>query len=195
MMTLELEPHDLVGLLSNSLTIVREKASDRGVRLELNIPTPFEPMLLDVRKTKQIVYNLLANAVKFSGQNELVTLSAVRVRRPAVGVFLEGWPKQTFDLPDTPYQEFLEISVLDKGIGLAPEDLGRLFQAFTQVESGLSRRFEGTGLGLAMVKQLAELHGGTVAATSLPQQGARFSVWLPLRQALESDVLEAEMLH
>jgi PAS domain S-box-containing protein len=194
MMTLELEPHDLIGLLSNSLTIVREKASDRGVQLELNIPVPFEPLLLDVRKTKQIVYNLLANAVKFSGQGELVTLSAIRVTRPAVGLFLEGWPKQTFNLPDTADQEFLEISVLDKGIGLAAEDLGRLFQAFTQIESGLSRRFEGTGLGLAMVKQLAELHGGTVAATSLPQQGARFSVWLPLRLAPQPETVESGSL-
>ena len=74
-----------------------------------------------------------------------------------------------------------EISVTDSGIGISGEGLARLFQPFSQVDSGLARKFEGTGLGLAMVKLLAELHGGTVAVASAVGRGSRFSVWLPVR--------------
>ena len=75
----------------------------------------------------------------------------------------------------------LEISVTDSGIGISPEGLEHLFKPFSQIDSGLARKFEGTGLGLAMVKLLAELHGGAVAVESAVGEGSRFTVWLPLR--------------
>src|SRR5207342_2912630 len=75
-------------------------------------------------------------------------------------------------------------------IGISPHNMAKLFQAFTQIDSSLSRQFEGTGLGLAMVKQLAELHGGTVAVSSAEGEGACFVAWLPLRQ--EPARVEAE---
>jgi CheY-like chemotaxis protein len=81
--------------------------------------------------------------------------------------------------------EFLEISVTDSGIGIAPEGFEHLFKPFSQIDSGLARKFEGTGLGLAMVKLLAELHGGAVAVASEVGHGSRFTVWLPLRIADE----------
>ena len=64
--------------------------------------------------------------------------------------------------------------------------MAKLFQAFSQIDSSLARKFEGTGLGLAMVKRLAELHGGTVAVASAEGEGARFAAWLPLRVPEES---------
>jgi CheY-like chemotaxis protein len=82
---------------------------------------------------------------------------------------------------DSAFAEFLEISVTDSGIGIAPEGVERLFKPFSQIDSGLARKFEGTGLGLAMVKLLAELHGGAVAVESAVGEGSRFTVWLPLR--------------
>ncbi|MFH7451063.1 ATP-binding protein, partial [Pseudomonas syringae pv. tagetis] len=77
--------------------------------------------------------------------------------------------------------QFLELSVIDSGIGIAQCDMNKLFKAFSQIDSGLARKFEGTGLGLAMVKQLAELHGGCVAVASGEALGARCVAWLPIR--------------
>ncbi|MDR3388167.1 MAG: PAS domain S-box protein [Rudaea sp.] len=181
MMALELEAVDLNALLAASLTIVREKAAAQRVQLELEAGADMGLPQLDLRKTKQIVYNLLSNAVKFSREGGRVTLRARRVSRNSVGVPSSDWPMYTFPLANGECNEFLEISVRDCGIGISRENMAKLFQAFTQIDSSLARKFEGTGLGLAMVKQLAELHGGTVAVASAEGDGACFFVWLPLR--------------
>ncbi len=181
MMTLELEESDLKSLLTNSLSIVREKAVARGIHLDLDINEDLGLPLLDLRKTKQIVYNLLSNAVKFSANGERVLLRARRVSRSEVGVVDADWPTHSFALTQSEYEEFLEICVIDDGIGIPKEDMKKLFLAFSQIDSSLARKFEGTGLGLAMVKQLAELHGGTAAVASKVGEGARFVVWLPIR--------------
>jgi CheY-like chemotaxis protein len=89
---------------------------------------------------------------------------------------------------DSDYQEFIEISFSDSGIGISKQNMGKLFQPFSQIDSSLARKFEGTGLGLAMVKQLAELHGGTVAVASAEGEGARFVVWLPLRTSTQTTI-------
>ena len=136
---------------------------------------------LDLRKTKQIMYNLLSNAVKFSGQDGVVTLSAARVPRSAVGFIDGGWPMQSFPLPEGDFTDFVELKIRDSGIGISAENMTKLFQAFSQIDSSLARKFEGTGLGLAMVKRLAELHGGTVAVASAEEEGSCFAVWLPIR--------------
>jgi PAS domain S-box-containing protein len=185
MMALELEPVDLNGLLSNSLTIVREKAAAQRIHLELVAGEDLGALPLDMRKTKQIVYNLLANAVKFSAQGSRVILSARRVSRAAVGLLPGDWPVHGFPLADNQYEEFIEICVCDSGIGISRDNMAKLFQAFSQIDSSLARKFEGTGLGLAMVKQLAELHGGTVAVASAEGEGALFAAWLPLRTAAQ----------
>jgi PAS domain S-box-containing protein len=182
MMALELDSVDLNSLLSNSLTIVREKAATKSVALELDIGADLGMQQLDVRKTKQIVYNLLSNAVKFSASGGTVTLRARKVTRGAVGILPGNWPVHSFPLADNEHQEFLKICVSDQGIGISPDNMARLFQAFIQIDSSLARKFEGTGLGLAMVKQLAELQGGTVAVASEEGEGSHFGAWLPLRR-------------
>ncbi|QDQ25647.1 response regulator [Chitinimonas arctica] len=192
MMTLDLEAVDLNSLLLNSLSIVRERAAGQRIHLELEAGEDLGMPQMDMRKTKQIVYNLLSNAVKFSARGGRVTLYARRVARSAVGTLTGVWPVHNFPLAENTYQDFLEICVSDNGIGISSEDMAKLFQAFSQIDSGLSRRFEGTGLGLAMVKQLAELHGGTVAVTSAQGEGARFAVWLPLRTLAHTAASSAE---
>jgi PAS domain S-box-containing protein len=181
MMTLDLESVDIKGLLSNSLSIVKEKAGAQSIRLELEMDESLDICQLDIRKTKQIIYNLLSNAVKFSAQGGRVKLTARLVPRATVGTMTGGWPVHNFPLPDNEHEMFLEIRVKDQGIGITPENMAKLFQAFSQVDSGLARKFEGTGLGLAMVKQLAELLGGTVAVASAEGEGASFGAWLPMR--------------
>src|SRR5204863_4622435 len=170
--------------LANSLSIVKEKAAAQRIQLELEAGEGLGVLQLDMRKTKQIVYNLLSNAVKFSSHGDRVTLRARRVARDAVGKLPGDWPVHSFALAASQYAEFIEVCVSDNGIGISRDDMARLFQAFSQIDSSLARKFEGTGLGLAMVKQLAELHGGVVAVASAEGKGARFAAWLPLRAAV-----------
>ena len=181
-MTLDLAPVQVASLFVNSLSIVREKATLRRIRLAMDAVEDLGAILADSRKVKQIVYNLLSNAVKFTAEGGQVTLHTSRVLRAAVGRPTGTWIGQKgFPLPANDFTEFLKISVTDTGIGISPDALEHLFQPFSQIDSGLSRRFEGTGLGLAMVKSLAELHGGTVTVESSPGAGSCFTVCLPLR--------------
>jgi PAS domain S-box-containing protein len=187
LMAVELEEIDVHSLLLNSLSIVRDKAAAHSIQLDVEIGDTLGVPHLDLRKTKQIVYNLLSNAVKFSHPGGRVVLRARRVPRNMVGTLAGGWPVHNFPLRQSDYEEFLEICVDDNGIGISHENMTKLFQAFIQIDSGLARRFEGTGLGLAMVKQLAELHGGSVAVSSSEGAGARFAAWLPVHRAANSE--------
>jgi len=157
-MTLELEPVSVNAVLQNSLNMVKEKALNHRVKLALDADAVMPEIIADVRKLKQMVYNLLSNAVKFTPDGGAVSLAAHRV------------------------DDMLEIAVTDTGIGIAPEDQAKLFQPFTQIDSTLSRQYQGTGLGLVMVKRLAELHGGCVELESAVGKGSRFSVRIPWRK-------------
>src|SRR6185503_5962118 len=99
-----------------------------------------------------------------------------------------SWRGRRLPLADNEFAEFLKISVTDSGIGISPAGLEQLFKPFSQIDSGLARRYDGTGLGLAMVKLLAELHGGAVAVESAEGEGSRFTVWLPFREPEEGVV-------
>jgi PAS domain S-box-containing protein len=195
MMALELEVVELGGLLSNSLSIIRKRAAAQQISLELETAENLGSPLLDLRKTKQIMYNLLSNAVKFSGSGGRITLSARRVPRSDVGRLAGAWAVHNFPTPQNEYGEFIEITVTDSGIGISEADMAKLFQAFSQIDSSLSRKFTGTGLGLAMVKELAELHGGSVAVASAAGEGARFAVWLPLRAPVGPVKADNELPH
>ena len=111
----------------------------------------------DARRLKQIIVNLLSNAVKFTPEGG------------TVGLETKGYPER----------EAVAISVWDTGIGIAEQDLGRLFQPFVQLDSSLSRQYAGTGLGLSLVRSLTNLHGGSVTVESRVSQGSRFTVLLP----------------
>jgi len=180
-MMLDLESVQISSLFANSLSIVKEKAQARHISLALNAPRELGSIRADARKVKQIVYNLLSNAVKFSTDGGEVSLQATRVPRSAVGQLQGDATGRVFPLANNSFAEFLEISVTDGGIGITPEGMEALFKPFSQIDSGLARKYQGTGLGLAMIKLLSELHGGTLAVESAEGKGSRFTVWLPLR--------------
>ncbi|HEX7020406.1 MAG TPA: response regulator [Gemmatimonadaceae bacterium] len=182
-MMLDLDSTLVSSLLVNSLSIIKGQAATRHVQLDMIVPVELGAIQADARKVKQIVYNLLSNAVKFTAEHGKVTMQASRVPRADVGTPCEDWHARTFPLADSEFDEFLRISVKDNGIGIQPDALESLFKPFAQVDSGLARKFEGTGLGLVMVKLLAELHGGTVAVESEIGQGSCFTVWIPFRTA------------
>jgi PAS domain S-box-containing protein len=180
-MTLDIEPVEVSPLFANSLSIIREKAAARDIHLVMDAPEALGSIRSDARKLKQIVYNLLSNAVKFSSEHGEVTLRATRVLRSDVGHLSESSIGRSFPLADNEFTDFLKITVTDSGMGISPEGLELLYKPFSQIDSGLARKFEGTGLGLAMVKLLADLHGGAVAVESEVGKGSRFTVWLPFR--------------
>jgi PAS domain S-box-containing protein len=182
-MTLDLESVSVSSLLVNSLSVVRGKAAARHIRLAIDGAEDQGSFQADARKVKQIAYNLLSNAVKFTVEGGEVTLRAGRVPRGEVGRLSGAGAGRTFPLAESKFTDFLQISVADTGIGISREGLEQLFKPFSQIDSGLARKYEGTGLGLAMVKLLAELHGGVVAVESVVGEGSCFSVWLPIRAA------------
>jgi PAS domain S-box-containing protein len=191
-MTLDVEQIQVPALLQNSLSIVKEKAAARGIRMDLVAASDMGSLNADARKVKQILYNLLSNAVKFTNEGGQVTVRTARVARADVGQLSGAWKGWSLPLADNEFQQFLKISIVDSGIGITAEGLERLFKPFSQIDAGLSRKFEGTGLGLAVVKVLAELHGGAVAAESAVGEGSCFSVWLPLRASETEELATAK---
>lgn len=189
-MELEAEVTDVRLLLQNCLSIIKEKAAAQSIKLQTECSDALGNMWLDARKVKQIVYNLLSNAVKFTPEGGQVILRAQLVERKDI-------LKQTRDMPGSDASsighasQFIEIAITDTGIGIEAQDIHRLFKPFVQVESTLSRRFEGTGLGLALVRKLAQLHHGAVAVQSTSGKGSTFTVWLEYKPALADPALGA----
>jgi signal transduction histidine kinase len=169
---LALSPVDLSHLLQNSLFMVKEKALKHGLKLSTQLGDIPEYIHADERKLKQIVYNLLSNSVKFTPDGGRVELSA------NVMADVSLLPV----LPECGQNErWIQISVKDSGIGLKTEDLNRIFNPFEQVESARNRKFQGTGLGLALVSNLVALHGGQVWAQSEGEnRGAVVTVAIPV---------------
>jgi len=189
---LELEPVAPIQLSGSGMSVMREKASTQHVRLRAACEAEQGTLMVDLRKAKQIVYNLLANAVKFTPEGGHVTLTVQRVSAADVNVACAQRYARAFPPANTDaYAAYLAISVADTGIGISREDLQRLFQPFVQIDSSLSRKYAGTGLGLMMVKRLAELHGGGLIVTSEPEQGSTFTVWLPWREATAEQLRQA----
>jgi signal transduction histidine kinase/DNA-binding response OmpR family regulator len=190
MMQLEPEPLRIEPLLASALTVVKEKAAKQKVTLDLKVEPALPAIHADARKLKQIAFNLVSNAVKFTPEGGRVTIAARCVPRDAVA-FQGTVPARVLPLPEGNDAHFIEISVRDTGIGIEEKDLGRLFEPFVQIDSSLARSQPGTGLGLALIRRLAELHGGTAGVASRPGEGSTFAVWIPLRTA---DVTPAALL-
>jgi len=164
-MELELAPVMVEEICQAGLQFVQQIARKKNVHLSLKLDSEIRHVLADGRRLKQMLINLLNNAVKFTPEGGQVGLE---VARRGEG----GKPKEVL------------FTVWDTGIGIAPEKQAQLFQPFVQLDGGLSRKYEGTGLGLALVQAMAELHGGRVSVESAGLgQGARFTValpWMPL---------------
>ncbi|HLZ65296.1 MAG TPA: ATP-binding protein [Aliidongia sp.] len=152
-------------LVSGVERFFRERARQAGLSLETHLADQEIELWADETKLKQVLLNLVSNAIKFTPSGGRVSVSAV-------------------SRPD----ERLELIVADSGIGIAEGDLDRIFDPFVQVDSSLSRRHAGTGLGLPLARSFIELHGGTIEIASRPNAGTRVTVLLPGNrvQAFES---------
>ncbi|MEB3212598.1 MAG: PAS domain S-box protein, partial [Leptolyngbyaceae bacterium] len=150
-------------LCSSSLTFIKQQALNKEIQLETDIE-PFIPDLFaDEIRIRQILLNLLSNAVKFTPEGGTVTLTVLVL------------PQEQ----DTSQPTYLRIAIADTGIGIAPENIPQLFKPFVQIDGALNRQQTGTGLGLALVKQMTELHGGRVGLTSQVGEGSCFTVDFP----------------
>ena len=190
-MELDLEPTDIKHLLQNSWIVLKEKALAHNIKFQLEVDDT-DWVMADQRKTRQILYNLLSNAVKFTPNGGTVMLGMQRVDRRRLQQAQLVGAYRGYDDGVPAAASYLELTVRDSGIGISQEDIARLFQPFVQLDSGLARKYEGSGLGLALVKQLVELHGGALSLTSVPQQGSEFTVWLPYLEAAAPSAKPAE---
>lgn len=179
-MSLDTEPVDMAQLLRGCLSIVKEKAMAHRIVLTARIPDTLGMAMLDPRKCKQIVYNLLSNAVKFTPDEGQVELRAAVVSRAQAFDAIAACDRVAQPMCDDGESLLLQLEVCDSGIGIDRADLRRLFEPFVQIDSSLSRQYQGSGLGLTLVRRLCALHGGTVGVRSSKGRGTTFGVWLPL---------------
>ena len=152
---LEILPVSLARVCEAGLRMVRGPAEKKRVTLVSRLEADPGAFPADERRLRQILVNLLSNAVKFTPEGGMVTLTVAGD------------------------SERIRFSVRDTGIGIAPEDMERIFEPFTQLDGGFSRFQEGTGLGLALVRRLIHLHGGDLSVESEPGEGSVFTVALP----------------
>jgi two-component system, sensor histidine kinase len=183
---LDLASVSIQKLCNQCLKMIQPRADRKRIALSLELDYQIEQVFLDERRVRQILINLLSNAIKFTPEEGRVKLGG----RLAYGRELqqELRPDRSPVNASTPY---LCLEVTDSGIGIPEDKLHLLFRPFQQVDSSLKRRHEGTGLGLALTKRLAELHGGTVSVESREAIGSTFRVWLPLSEMRSSPVAQA----
>ena len=155
-MELEATDFDLPSAIDNALTLVRERATRRGITLGRTIDERLGRLRGDERKVKQVLLNLLSNALKFTPEGGRIDVSA-RLQDGAA-----------------------EIAVADTGVGIAPEDQEAVFEEFRQVGTA-DKKIEGTGLGLALSRKFIELHGGRIRVQSQVGHGSTFTFTLPVR--------------
>ena len=173
-MSLSLAPTDLREAITGAVadTESLRRAKKQNVWLELD-GSPLN-VIADGIRVRQVLFNLLSNASKFTGEGGSIILSALSTRAP-----LAPPAERAGDEWKLVTKDVVWVSVADTGIGIEPEDMPKLFQEFSQVDSTASRQAQGTGLGLALSKKLVELHGGTIGAESLPGRGSTFWFILP----------------
>ena len=157
---LDVQPVDLAGVIQAALDTIRPAADARNIRLQAILDPITGPVTGDPSRLQQVVWNLLSNAIKFTPKGGRVQVLLQRVN------------------------SHLEISVIDTGMGILPQFLPHVFDRFRQADSSTTRRQGGLGIGLSLVKQIVELHGGSVSARSDGEgRGATFAVVLPLTAA------------
>jgi signal transduction histidine kinase/DNA-binding response OmpR family regulator len=154
-----------------SLRLIKQAAHNQQLTVSLQLDSAVTTIPADMRRLKQMLVNLLSNAVKFTAPGGAIGL----------------------DVAGDAARNVVTFTVWDTGIGIAPDDLARLFQPFVQLDSRLARQYAGTGLGLSLVSRMVELHGGSITVTSEPNTGSRFVIALPWKtlEAIDSEELGA----
>ena len=150
------EPLELWREVAGCLRLIRQRAQNHNLTVASDVPTDLPLLHADRRALRQMLFNLLSNAIKFTPEGGRIAVAA------------------TVDEVGT-----CRICVTDSGIGISPDDLGKLFQPFARTQEAERRQIEGTGLGLSLVKSLIERHGGAVDVTSRPGEGSTFSLVFP----------------
>jgi PAS domain S-box-containing protein len=170
-MRLDIRPVQLIEVLESAIDAIRPAAEARQIRLQALLDPAASPLAGDPDRLRQVFWNLLSNAVKFTSKNGRIQIISQRIN------------------------SHIEVVVSDTGIGIEPELLPYVFDRFRQGDSGSNRQSSGLGLGLAIVRNLVELHGGTVRVESKGHgQGASFTVRLPTLIALSAGD-EEERVH
>jgi signal transduction histidine kinase/CheY-like chemotaxis protein len=169
---LHFEPVELIATAQMSLRFISQMARKKNLQVVASFDNTVQMIDADARSLKQILVNLLANAVKFTPDGGHVGLDIV-------GDAARG---------------LVCCTVWDTGIGIAEADLTRIFQPFIQLDGRLAREYGGTGLGLALVSRMVDLHGGSIVATSSPGQGSRFTVTLPWKPSAAESAPHQEIL-
>jgi PAS domain S-box-containing protein len=155
--TLNIEKIPLRATVEETITLLKEKAMKHNIIIKKEFGSGLDFIEADRQRVKQILFNLLTNAIKFSKEEGgTVTITSKKI------------------------DEKVQISVSDTGIGIKPENMGKLFHKFEQLDKGISQKYGGTGLGLSITKQLVELHGGRIWAESKYGDGTTFIFQLPL---------------
>jgi signal transduction histidine kinase len=173
-MVLSLAATDLREAITGAVadTASLRSAKRQEVWLELDNQPLY--VVADGVRVRQVLFNLLSNASKFTAEEGTIILTALSTRAPIAPPADRAGDDRKLVTKDVVW-----VAVADTGMGIAPEDMPRLFQEFSQVDSSASRQAQGTGLGLALSKKLVEMHGGTIGAESLPGRGSTFWFILP----------------
>ena len=165
-MELYLESFDVATLVRDIAAVIQPLAAKNSNRLEMRCPDEIGTMWADLTKVRQALFNLLSNACKFTDRG---TISLAVARKVMDG------------------QDWIEFSVNDTGIGMTPEQLTRLFEVFSQADAATTRKYGGTGLGLALSRRLCRMMGGDVTVESEAGRGSTFTILLP---ALVAEIVE-----
>jgi signal transduction histidine kinase len=153
----DIEMVSVKSICESSLRLVKELAHQKQLNVSIRLDNKVTKVEADVRRLKQILVNLLSNAIKFTPEGGRIG----------------------FEVTGDSLQQAVHFTVWDTGIGIPQEDMKLLFQPFVQLDSRLTREYEGTGLGLSLVSRMVELHNGSVSVESEIDQGSRFTVSLP----------------
>ena len=169
--TVHRQPVELVGFVRSVTQAFTPLAERSRIALVFRSGLPSLTLSADPEQIEKVLLNLLSNAVKFTGNGGIIDVSVGQDGGAAL------------------------IVVRDSGVGIAETDLPHIFDRFYQADSANTRRYEGTGIGLALVKELVELHGGEIGVTSTPGQGTTFTVRLPLTVAGSDDTRRRSIRH
>jgi signal transduction histidine kinase/ligand-binding sensor domain-containing protein len=164
-MELDPTPASVPSLVEDACRLLQGIAERRKIVIERQVPDGLPHIEVDPLRIQQVLFNLLSNAVKFSPDGSKVIVRASSVDAGASPLAVPS----------------IRMDVVDEGIGIAPEDQTIVFEEFRQADGGSGRKYEGTGLGLALVKRFLELHSGTISLESEPGRGSTFSIFLPVR--------------
>jgi len=186
---LELHPEnvEIKKLCNDSLTFVKQIAIKKEIQISLQLSErsqnhAFKYIQVDELRMRQVLINLLTNAVKFTPDQGSVSLIVDIIETTSSSSDLPSNPSDN-SLPQRS-QFYIDFVVADTGIGIAPADISKLFQTFVQIDSALNRKYAGTGLGLALVKKITEMHNGSVTVESEVGKGTQFHVQIPYQQDL-----------